>query len=90
MSTHGLFVYSSVLPPENTSIQVEVTFPPLQQGGPEVRLDVQGRVVRVERHATAPLYDGFAVSSEKTILRGGEHNGADEDQTDGPPGGTGG
>jgi hypothetical protein len=82
MSTHGVFVYSLVLPPEDTSVRIEVTFPPLQEGAPPLQIDVQGRVVRVERNAKDSAYSGFAVSTERAILRGGEHSGAHEEDDD--------
>jgi hypothetical protein len=87
MSTHGVFVHSQVLPPENVTVRMEVTFPPLEEGAPPVQFDVQGRVVRVERNTRDPVYNGFAVSTEKTILRGAEHNGTDEEDDYGAPSG---
>jgi len=70
MSTKGVFVYSMVLPPKNASVDMEVAFPPLRENAPPVRIHVRGRIVRTERNTVVPAHDGFAVTSESTILGG--------------------
>jgi hypothetical protein len=74
MSTKGVFVYSMVLPPKNASVDMEVAFPPLRENAPPVRIHVRGRIVRTESNTVDPVQGGFAVTSESTILRGGEHD----------------
>jgi hypothetical protein len=78
MSTKGLFVYSKVLPPENASLRLEVSFQPLLQGCGPVRIGVRGRVVRVETGKAKPFRSGFAVSSESTNLLDSENGGTHE------------
>ena len=78
MSIKGVFVYSMVLPPKNASVDMEVAFPPLRENAPPVRIHVRGRIVRTESHAVDPLFGGFAVTSESTILHGGEHGASGE------------
>lgn len=68
MSTHGLFVYSSILPPESAPVRIEVVFPPLLERGMPVRIKVRGRVTRVEEELAGALQSGFAVSSVSTSL----------------------
>ena len=68
MSTHGLFVYSNILPPESTAVRIEVVFPPLLERGMPVRIKVRGRVTRVEGELAGTFQSGFAVSSVSTSL----------------------
>ena len=72
MSIKGVFVYSMVLPPKNASVDMEVTIPALREDAPPVRIDVRGRIVRTESNTVDPAHAGFAITSESTILRGGE------------------
>jgi PilZ domain len=78
MSTKGVFVYSMVLPPKNASVDMEVTIPALREDAPSVRIHVRGRIVRTESNAVDPVHGGFAITSESTILRGGEHDDSEE------------
>jgi len=72
MSTKGVFVYSAALPPKNVSVDMEVTIPALREDAPPVRIHVRGRIVRTESNTVDPVHGGFAITSERTILRGGE------------------
>ena len=78
MSTKGVFVYSMVLPPKNASVDMEVAFPPLRENAPPVRIHVRGRIVRTESNRVDPVHAGFAITSESTILRSGEHDDSEE------------
>jgi hypothetical protein len=78
MSIKGVFVYSMVLPPKNASVAMEVAFPPLRENAPPVRIHVRGRIVRTESNTVDPVHAGFAITSESTILRGGEHHDREE------------
>jgi hypothetical protein len=78
MSIKGVFVYSMVLPPKNASVDMEVAFPPLRENAPPVRIHVRGRIVRTESNTVDPVHAGFAITSESTILRGGEHHDSEE------------
>jgi hypothetical protein len=72
INTKGVFVYSRTLPPRNASIDMELTIPALREDAPPVRIHVRGRIVRTESNTVDPVHDGFAITSESTILRGGE------------------
>jgi len=78
MSIKGVFVYSMVLPPKNASVDMEVAFPPLRENAPPVRIHVRGRIVRTESNRVDPVHAGFAITSESTILRSGEHDDSEE------------
>src|ERR1700758_2776906 len=78
MSIKGVFVYSMVLPSKNASVAMEVAFPPLRENAPPVRIHVRGRIVRTESNTVDPVHAGFAITSESTILRGGEHHDREE------------
>jgi hypothetical protein len=48
ISARGVFVVSSVQPPESAQVMVEVIIPSLTQGAKEMHLSSDGLVVRVE------------------------------------------
>ena len=78
MNTKGVFVYSRALPPKNASVDMEVTIPALREDVTPVRIHVRGRIVRTESNTVDPVHSGFAIISESTILRGGEHDDREE------------
>lgn len=80
ISLKGAFVYSVVSPPENAPIHMEVDLPALREGASPLHIHVQGHVVRIERDVQDPVHSGFAVTSESTILRGGEVDGAEKEE----------
>lgn len=61
ISRGGVFVVGSVLPKEETSIDLEVLLPPLQATSQELRLQCTGVVVRVQREGETI---GFAVACD--------------------------
>jgi hypothetical protein len=72
ISVEGTYVFSGVLPPEKAAIQMEVDLPSLREGASPLRIHIQGHVSRIEKDPRDPVHDGFAVTSESTVLRGGE------------------
>jgi hypothetical protein len=56
ISVRGVFVMSSVQPPESAKVMVEVIIPSLTQAGKETHLSSDGRVVRVEEGGGALGY----------------------------------
>lgn len=59
--TEGLFVYSSIPPPQGVTVEVEVMLPPLEESGHGVRLESKGRVLRIERKGE---HTGFAATGD--------------------------
>jgi hypothetical protein len=57
ISTRGLFVYSPIPPPSGVTVELEVMLPPLEESGHGVRLQSEGRVLRIERKGE---HTGFA------------------------------
>jgi len=57
----GLFVYSRIPPPRGVTLELEVMLPPLQEGGHGVRLQSEGRVLRIERKGE---HTGFAATGD--------------------------
>ena len=51
VSVRGVFVVSSVQPPERAQVMIEVIVPSLTQGAKETHLSSEGIVVRVEESA---------------------------------------
>jgi hypothetical protein len=61
ISTAGLFVYSHIPPPSGVSVELEVMLPPLEKWGHGVRLQSEGRVLRIEREGE---HTGFAATGD--------------------------
>jgi hypothetical protein len=78
MSSSGAFIYAAVGPTAEVAVRMEFELPPLENGKAPLRVRVKGRVVRVERDPSDPVHNGFAVSYEGAVLRGGEEENAHE------------
>jgi hypothetical protein len=61
ISTRGLFVYSLIPPPSGVTVELEVMLPPLEESGHGVRLQSEGRVLRIERKGEQT---GFATTGD--------------------------
>ena len=59
--TGGVFVYSFVPPPSGVTLELEVMLPPLEESGHGVRLQSEGRVLRIERKGE---HTGFAATGD--------------------------
>jgi hypothetical protein len=59
ISTRGLFVYSPMPPPSGVTVELEVMLPPIEESGHGVRLQSEGRVLRIERKGE---HIGFAAT----------------------------
>jgi len=64
ISRSGLFVYSLIPPPSGVSVELEVMLPPLAESGHGVRLQSEGRVLRIERKGEKT---GFAATGDFDI-----------------------
>ena len=64
ISTRGLFVYSPIPPPPDVTVELEVMLPPLEESGHGVRLQSEGRVLRIERKGEQA---GFAATGDFDI-----------------------
>jgi hypothetical protein len=61
ISARGLFVYSPIPPPSGVTVKLEVMLPPLEESGHGVRLQSEGRVLRIERKGE---HTGFAATGD--------------------------
>src|ERR1017187_3704391 len=61
ISRRGLFVHSLIPPPSGVSVDLEVMLPPLAESGHGVRLQSEGRVLRIERKGE---HTGFAATGD--------------------------
>lgn len=77
MSGNGAFIYAAVGPTEQVPVRIEFALPPIEERKASLLVRVKGRVVRVERDPADPVHNGFAVSYESAVLRGGEEENAD-------------
>jgi PilZ domain len=72
ISTKGAFIYAAVAPPEKALIRMGLDLAPLREGTVRLRINVKGRIVRIEEYVKDPVHNGFAVLSESTVLRESE------------------
>jgi hypothetical protein len=61
ISKKGLFVYSPIPPSPGVTVEIEVMLPPLEESGHGVRLQSEGRVLRIERKGE---HTGFAATGD--------------------------
>lgn len=69
ISSKGIFVYTDSLPPQDTKIQTEFSFPtssPVEIG---VQVTARARVVRLEPATPGKTDGGFALVNESFALR---------------------
>jgi hypothetical protein len=72
VSEKGAFVLASAQPPIGADVGLTFFLPKLSKAIAAVRMEVEGKVIRVEGEDTAQKYAGFAVLTTAAILR---HNG---------------
>lgn len=75
MSAGGAFVLAEIAPPVGAATQVEVALPSLQGTGRPLRIEVQGRVVRVESDANGGQKNGFAAVNENYVVHEADYTG---------------
>ena len=63
LSELGVFVFASACPPEGTHVGLRI---PVSQA---LRMEMEGRVVRIEEVRSGEGRDGFAILSEEIVLR---------------------
>ena len=68
LSDIGAFVFADSSPPAGVDVKLSLPLPPLPNGNRPVRMEMEGRVVRVEQ-APSNKGGGFAVSSKSATLR---------------------
>lgn len=70
LSAGGLFLVSRMTPPEGVLISFEAFLPPLGPGAPPLRMQGEGRVLRVESavEGDSEQQDGFAAVSDSVVL----------------------
>jgi PilZ domain len=76
MSGDGAFIYAAIGPTEQVPVRIEFVLPPIEGRKTPLIVRLKARVVRVERDPADPVHNGFAVSYEGAVLRGGEEENA--------------
>ena len=71
-SDRGAFVVSAVCPPVGTAIGLRISMEGFPDEAAALRIDVKGRVLRVERSEASGGNDGFAVLLSNAIVAGSE------------------
>ena len=74
VSVAGAFVLTPTCPPIGTTLQLEISLPPLYGSTPTVRLKGKARVLRIERAAEGKAQSGFAVVSRAFTMEELERN----------------
>ena len=74
VSVAGAFILTPTCPPVGTTLQLEISLPPLYGSTPTVRLKGKARVLRIERAAEGKAQSGFAVVSRAFTMEELERN----------------
>ena len=64
VSVAGAFILTPTCPPVGTTLELEISLPPLYGPTPTVQLKGKARVLRIERAAESAAQSGFAVVSQ--------------------------
>ena len=72
ISVRGLFVFTTSPPPLESDVKLKAFLPPGRSAVPPLRIQGQGRVVRVDAAQGGEPRAGFAVAGERFVLRRGE------------------
>jgi len=77
LNGRGIFVYSDLIPPIGSSVEMNVLLPHLAPTKRPAELHAEGRVVRVERGDSATHGTGFATMNHTVTLRDAEGHAID-------------
>jgi len=72
ISIRGAFVFTTSPPPLKSDVRLKAFLPPGRDAVPPLRIQGQGRVVRVEAAHNGEARAGFAVAGGRFVLRRGE------------------
>jgi hypothetical protein len=70
ISEHGVFVFADECPPAGVKIGLKIVIPELSDIAQGLRMQIEGRVLRVDEMAGEQRACGFAVLSEQALLNG--------------------
>lgn len=65
ISASSLFIWSQIVPPVDADLKCELLLPRMSPDSQELRVELIGRLTRVERRSRATTTSGFAVSSSR-------------------------
>ena len=70
VSDRGAFVFAAACPPVGTSIGLRISLEGFPDATPALRIEVEGRVLRVEQARSGARRSGFAVLLSNAIVAG--------------------
>lgn len=70
VSDRGAFVFAAACPPVGTNVGLKISLEGSPDATPALRIDVEGRVLRVEQSRTGEGNSGFAVLLLNAIVAG--------------------
>jgi len=70
VSDRGAFVFAAACPPVGTSIGLRISLEGFPDATPALRIEVEGRVLRVEQARSGARSSGFAVLLSNAIVAG--------------------
>jgi hypothetical protein len=68
LSESGTFVLARVCPPVGSDVELRIFFASLPSAASGLRMDLEGRVLRVERTSAGDVSSGFAVANNEVTL----------------------
>ena len=68
LSELGAFVFASACPPEGAQVGVRIPITQFPDAAQPLRMEVEGRVLRIEEVRSGDRRDGFAIVTEQIVL----------------------
>jgi hypothetical protein len=83
VSELGAFVLASLCPPAGAQVSVKISIGAVPDVARSVRMQVEGRVLRVEQVGTGQGRDGFAILSDRAVFDEEDKSTEEENSTTG-------
>ena len=69
ITEHGAFIFAAACPPHNASVELRIFFDAVPDAKAVLRMEIEGRVVRVEQSSTIQGSSGFAIQTTEAVLK---------------------
>lgn len=83
VSELGAFVLASLCPPAGAQVSVKISIEAVPDVARSLRMQVEGRVLRVEQVGTGQGRDGFAILSDRAVFDEEDKSTEEENSTTG-------
>jgi PilZ domain len=78
LSETGTFVFTPACPPVGSEVELRISFATLPRAASDMRMELEGRVLRVEKTSSGKVSGGFAVATNEATLRESDESAGEE------------